>query len=111
MISVVNKKTYVSSEASTDFYIARGSPLGNPFTHISMKETKAEFICESRDQAIEKYKEYLIQKIKDKDKEICDELNKIWKAAKKGDVSLICYCAPKLSCHGNFIKNVINSKL
>ena len=104
----MNKKKHINTE--NDVYIGRGSVLGNPYTHILMKETKAEFIVETREQAIENYKIYLKEKINSKDKEVCDELNKIWKLLKKGDVFLVCYCAP-LSCHGNYIKNVINSKL
>lgn len=107
-ISVVNKKTHTPTE--NDFYIGRGSPLGNPFTHITTKETKADFLCETRYQAIEKYKEYIGNKIKKRDNIVCDELNKIWLAVKKNDVNLVCYCAPN-SCHGNYIKNIIESKL
>lgn len=108
MIYVVNKKKHVPTD--NDVYIGRGSVLGNPFTHITTKETKASFVCDTRDQAIESYKQYINDKIKQKDKEICDELNRIWKLAKEGDINLVCYCYPK-SCHGNHLKNIIDSKL
>ena len=39
-----------------------------------------------------------------------DELNKLWKAAKNGDINLVCYCSPK-SCHGDTIKTIIEQKL
>ena len=108
MIKVVNKKTHIPTEQ--DVYIGRGSVLGNKFTHITMKETKAEFIVGSRSEAIQKHKEYLTEQIKNKEKDVCDELNRIWKLAKEGDVNLACYCFPK-KCHGDFIKSIIEQKL
>jgi hypothetical protein len=109
MITVVNKRTHTGN-TKNDFYIGRGSILGNPYTHIKTKYTKADYVLDTRDQAMDAYEEYLTKKIKERDSLICEELNKIWQAAKMGDVNLICYCVPK-KCHGNFIKNVINSKL
>lgn len=49
----VNKEPY-------DVYIGRPSKWGNPFTHIADKETLAEFIVENREEALSKYKEYLL---------------------------------------------------
>ena len=50
---VVNKY-----KESYDVYICRGSKWGNPFTHISDKKTKAEFIVDTREQAIESYRDW-----------------------------------------------------
>jgi len=108
MIRVVNKHNHKPTEL--DVYVGRGSVLGNPYSSIQSVETKAEFICESREEAIRQFSFYLKQKIDNKDKSVCDELNKIWLMAHKGDVNLVCYCAPK-SCHANTIKNIIESKL
>lgn len=108
MITIVNKHTHISSPY--DFYIGRGSILGNPFTSKSLNKTKAQFQCKSPEESIEKYKEYLINKINNKDKEICDELNKIYKLARTGYVYLVCYCSPKI-CHGDIIKQIIDKKL
>jgi hypothetical protein len=57
----VNKEPY-------DIYIGRGkcpatgrlSIWGNPFSHIADKETLAQFIVSSRDEAISRYREYLL---------------------------------------------------
>ena len=46
---VVNKY-----KSEYDVYIGRGSPWGNPFTHIKDKTTKAEFIVDTREESIEK---------------------------------------------------------
>lgn len=108
MIKVINKR--IEDYIVGSIYIGRGSPLGNPFTHISNKETKAEFICDSREIAMNCYEAYLMVKIKSRDKVICDELNRVYKKALKGDVYLLCYCKPK-SCHGDIIKKIIDSKI
>lgn len=94
MISVINKHH--------TFYIGRGSPLGNPF--VIGTDGDREF-------CIEEYRKYLLQKIKEKDKVICDELNKIYKSAKDFDVQLQCYCKGFQShCHGDVILDIILSK-
>ena len=109
MITVVNKKTHTPGD--NDIYVGRGSVLGNPFTHLTWIQTKADFLCTTRYEAIERYKEMINKKIKDKDKEFCSELNMIWALAKKGiDINLVCYCSPA-SCHADIIKNIIESKL
>lgn len=109
MIKVVNKKTHIPS--SDDIYVGRGSILGNPYTSIQHGETKAEFVCATREEAISNYSSYLRQKIGNKDKEICDELNRIWKIAKSGQqVNLVCYCTPK-ACHANIIKKTLENTL
>jgi len=106
MISVVNK--YKHKPTKNDIYIGRGSILGNPFSYL--KGTKALYIVESREIAIEKYEIWLRDKIKNKDIEICKMLNEIWLKAKKEDINLICYCFPKL-CHGDIIKKIIEENL
>jgi hypothetical protein len=110
MIKVVNKsKHFISSKE--DVYVGRGSILGNPYTGSKdIINTKALFQCNSREEAIEKYKEYLLNEINNKNTQICDELNRIYLKAKNGNVNLVCYCAP-LFCHGDFIKELIEIKL
>jgi len=111
MIKVVNKYYHISTP--NDVYIGRGSTLGNPYTHLTGK-TKAQFICETRAEAIEAYKNYLKEALLNKDKVICDALNTIYKQAKNGDINLVCYCKlPNkfVSCHGDFIKELIMDKL
>lgn len=109
MINVVNihKHPYDLPE---DVYIGRGSPLGNPYTSIQNRKTKAQFVCSSREESVAKFKEYLLRKIEQKDKNICDTLNKIYLLAIKGDVNLVCFCSPK-KCHGDVIKEIIEEKL
>ena len=108
MITVVNKKTH--SPTPNDIYIGRGSVLGNKFTSIPLKNTKAEVQCKSREESIEKYKDWLIEEINSGNKQIRIMMNTIYKLAKKEDVNLVCYCKP-LSCHGDVIKEIIEKEL
>ena len=108
MIYVVNKHTHTPTK--NDVYIGRGSPLGNPFTHLKSK-TKAPIICNSREEAILKCEEYLLYRIENKDKKICKALNDIYYKALKGDVYLVCFCSPNPLCHGNIIKKIVEDKI
>ncbi len=92
-------------------YIGRGSALGNQFTSIQGRQTKAKEVCCSREESISKYKVWLMDQLKSKIKLVVDAMNTIWQMAKRGfKVYLVCYCKPK-SCHGDIIKEIINSKL
>lgn len=108
MIKVIHKKD--SDKYENVFYVGRGSALGNPYTSIQGRETKAEFVVDSRKESIECFREYLLKSIENKDKNICDMLNQIYKLALKSDVYLSCYCKPK-SCHADIIKEVLESKI
>lgn len=108
MIRVVNKSKH--SPTGNDIYIGRGSILGNPYTCKELSNTKALYQCSSREESIESYKIYLLDKISEKNIEICDIMNKIYKQALIGDVNLICYCKPN-DCHGDIIKEIIESKI
>jgi hypothetical protein len=81
-----------------DIYIGRGSIYGNPYTHIKNRDTKAEFIVETRKDAIEKYKEYLLN-----NPELLEQIKKL------KNKTLGCFCKPK-SCHGDIIKEILDSK-
>lgn len=80
-----------------DIYIGRGSKWGNPFSH--MENTKAQFKVETREEAIEKYREWILTQD--------DLLNSLHEL--KGKV-LCCYCKPK-SCHGDVLIELINERL
>lgn len=109
MICVVNKHTHIPTQ--NDVYVGRGSVLGNPYTSIQNQQTKAQYVCSTREESITSFYQYIQDKIKQKDKVICDELNRIWKLAKSGqNVNLVCYCTPK-SCHATIIKKILESKL
>ena len=54
MVKVVN-----CNKSDYDVYIGRPSKWGNPFTHINNRKTKAKIICDSRDEAISRYSEWI----------------------------------------------------
>ena len=107
-IKVVNKSVHAPTDS--DVYIGRGSNLGNPYTSKDLGKTKAEFQATNKEESLNSYKDYLNQKIKSGNNIICDELNKIYLMSLKGDVNLVCYCAPK-GCHGDIIKGIVTAKL
>ena len=92
MIRIVNKKNFKGEGV----YIGRPSPLGNPF--VLGRDG-------NRDEVIRKYSDYITREIENNDK-VRKELNRILELSRKGDVNLICWCAPK-KCHGDVIKFII----
>jgi len=108
MIKVIHKKD--SDKYDNVIYIGRGSALGNPYTSIQGRETLAEFVVGSRKESIECFRKYLINSIKEKDEKVCRSLNEIYSLALEKGVCISCYCKPK-SCHGDVIKEIIESKI
>jgi hypothetical protein len=97
-------------------YIGRGyagrkaSPLGNPYSHIP--NARATYV-ESREEAVYKFAKWLQIRLglkTDSHKDVADEMNRLYLIAKKGDLTLVCHCKPKL-CHGEVIKAVLDAKL
>ena len=56
-IHIYNKNTEEHNGPDV-FYCGGGSILGNPYTHIKDRQTKAKFIVRTRDEAIERYEHY-----------------------------------------------------
>ena len=96
MITVVNKHKYTGPM----IYIGRGSVFGNPFP-VSM----------GRDQCIEAYKKRFYTMMNGPNNELKLAVFALIKRAAKGeDLYLACFCAPK-ACHGDVIKQYIESQL
>jgi hypothetical protein len=105
-ITVVNKHKMGPAGTAPRIYIGRGSPLGNPFTH--MKGTKAEFIVATREEAVFQYNIWLRQTISEGNIDALLLLHTIANQAVKPEgVELVCYCAPK-ACHGDVIKDILS---
>ena len=79
-------------------YIGRGSPLGNIF--VMKDKSERDIVCDA-------YEVWFNEKVKQNDPSVMQELRKIYKLAKQGDVVLGCYCSPK-RCHGDTIKNFLD---
>lgn len=91
----MNKTTIVNKyhKIPYDVYIGRGSVWGNPFSH--MENTKAEFKVATREEAVEKYREWIITQ-----PQLLRRLPEL-----KGKV-LGCFCKPKV-CHGDVLVELI----
>ncbi|WP_077920449.1 DUF4326 domain-containing protein [Spirosoma sp. 209] len=99
MITVVNRHKHKPS--ADDVYIGRPSLLGNP----AKMDGEAD-----RERVIELYRLYINAAIARRDVNICAELNRLYAKAKQGNLNLVCYCKPK-ACHGDVIKEILESKL
>lgn len=89
------------------FDVSRTGILGNPYTHIKNRDTKALVKVKTREDAIELYKVYFKRMMESNDqrsKPFQREFRKIVDAYKKYDTVYIgCYCHLNESCHGDFI--------
>jgi len=112
-IVVYNTHLVDYSDQPNNYYIGRsreGNPLGNPFTHEGKKSDIAEFVVKTREEAIEKYKEYF-REMYGKDNDLTRKFNEIYEHYKNGeDIYLQCFCKP-LPCHGDFLAEELQRKL
>lgn len=95
MITVVHCK-----RDSYDFYIGRGSILGNPYTHLPLNKTKALFQVKTREEAISEWEKYAWEKM-----QTDAQFRNALLACENKTVG--CYCYP-LSCHGNTFDSLIS---
>jgi len=80
-----------------DVYIGRPSKWGNPFTHLN-DTTRAQFKVATREEAIEKYEEWIRQQ-----PQLLADLHEL-----DGKV-LGCWCKPQ-ACHGDVLVKLINEQ-
>lgn len=77
-------------------YIGRPSIWGNPFTHIKGGKTLAQYVVASRDAAVDKYEEWLLQQ-----PHLLEQLHSL-----KGK-DVVCWCHPQ-RCHGDVLIKLAN---
>lgn len=87
----LNKEPY-------DVYIGRGSKWGCPFTVIKDRPTLAKEIVETKEEALSKYKEYVLSS-----PELMESLDEL-----EGKV-LGCFCKPE-KCHGDILLELLSQK-
>lgn len=83
---------------SYDVYIGRPSKWGNPFSH--KEGTLSERVVNSREEAIESYKEWITN---GDGKHLLNDLDEL-----KGK-TLGCWCKPK-KCHGDILIKLANQE-
>lgn len=103
MITVANRRKTAEGE-----YVGRPSVLGNPFSH--QKDTLAEFQVATREDAIACYEEWLRGRLEEKDPFVCGEMNRLYRIAKRRDLTLLCWCAPS-PCHADVIRKILEERL
>lgn len=98
-IEVVNiYHGYKKNPAEGNYYIGRGSPVGNPFKVSDL----------GRGNCIAPFKEWLHEQILAGSPQLVDYINEIMEASmtRPDGVRLVCFCKPK-ACHGDVIKEMI----
>ena len=104
-MSKINRYCVLKEEHNGDnaFRVHRGYPLGNPYTHIKDKTTKAMVIVKTREEAIDRYERYFENSLKlnpefkeafEKMVDACMTNNEVW---------IGCYCNLDESCHADYI--------
>lgn len=87
----LNKESY-------DIYIGRGSKWGCPYTIIKDRPTLAKEIVDTKEEALSKYKEYVLSS-----PELMESLDEL-----EGKV-LGCFCKPE-KCHGDILLELLSQK-
>ena len=111
MIYVYDRNAEDFSALENNYPIYRGvSILGNPYTHLPVKDTKAMFQCKTREEAIEKYSEYF-DIMYGNNIEFTKIIDEMYEKYKNGeDLFLECYCKPQ-PCHGDIIAKKLQQRL
>ena len=93
MIYVYDRNVEDFSALENNYPIYRGaSILGNPYTHLPVKDTKAMFQCKTREEAIEKYSEYF-DIMYGNNIEFTKIIDEMYEKYKNGeDIYLECFC-------------------
>jgi hypothetical protein len=104
VITVINKY----QKPNSGEYIGRGNPLGNPYSHQLVSTARYHVL--TRDEAVDKYEPWLRDQVLRGNTEVCNELNRLLELAKRGDLELRCFCAPR-RCHGDVIKRFLEAQL
>ena len=105
IMSQIKRYCVLKEEHNGDnaFRIHRGYIMGNPYTHIKSKETKAMIVVKTREEAIERYKRYFETSMLI-NPEFKQEFERMADACMTYDeVFLGCYCNDNESCHGDFL--------
>ena len=100
MIRVVNRKTWKGE----GHYVGRPTPMGNPYSHVV--GTLAEFKVGSRDEAVERYGEWLEGRLDGDNPTTRMFVSLLDEYERTGEMTLVCSCSP-LRCHADTIKRFI----
>lgn len=109
-IIVYNRTREDHSNSPNNFPIYRPYILGNPYTEIKNRNTKAMYVVKTREEAISRYSDYF-DIMYGSNKLFTEAVDRIYEKYKNGEtVYLECYCAPK-PCHGDIIAEKLRKRL
>ena len=97
--TVVNKRAPGFKPNANQRYIGRGSIWGNPFTHLPLSRTKAQFQVKTGEESMACFEAWLRQRL-------ADDLNLRQKLLELDGHELVCYCKPA-PCHGDILIKLI----
>ena len=80
-------------------YVGRPTKWGNPWSHLP--NTTAKYKVATREEAVEKFREYAYNHVFTSDLFMADVRNEL-----RGK-DLVCWCAPK-SCHADVLLEIAN---
>ena len=103
-------KTQEQHYGENVFDVSRPNILGNPYTHIKDRETKALVKVRNRDEAIDLYSPYF-DKMYETDEVYRQEVDRLYEAFKTFDeVYIGCYCKTSERCHSDIIIQKITQR-
>ena len=80
-------------------YVGRPSRFGNPYSHLPLEATKASILVDSREEAVQRYREMVLTH---------EGMIKDIKATLRGK-DLVCWCAPA-ACHADVLLEIANTE-
>lgn len=104
MISVINQHSpdqlaWAKSQDRRQIYVGRGSPWGNPYTHLPLSSTLAQWKVRTREESIARYETWLRSQ---------DHL--MARLPSLDGAILVCHCHPQ-TCHGDVIARLAREVL
>jgi hypothetical protein len=98
---IVNSRVVHCKKENYNVYIGRPCKWGNPYTHKQDGKTLAKYVVNTREEAVEAYREWITN---GEGKHLLDDLHEL-----KGGKILGCWCKPQ-ACHGDVLVELINKK-
>lgn len=96
---VVNERSPGFRPNANQRYIGRGSLFGNPFTHLPLSRTKAQFQVKTEEESIICFESWFRGRL-------ANDLNLRQKLLELDGHELVCYCKPA-PCHGDVLIKLI----
>lgn len=95
--SVSRKVINVRKSGGGYIYIGRGSPWGNPYSHLA--KSAAEFRVGTREEAVARYRDYALERLQ-REPHWLDQLRD------QPERDLGCWCKPQ-ACHGDILLELL----